>query len=150
MRALRLMCMALLTGLIAAACGSDSNPTAPPPPAPPPPPARVILASPAFQANIQEIFDRRTCSTGGCHGAADAAGLTLTSGAAFANLVGVESAQAPGVNRVIPNDADASYLVVKIEGRQTVGVQMPRGGAPLDSIDVGNIKNWINNGAPNN
>jgi len=137
--------------LVVAACGGDSNPTGPGPGQPNPPPAgRVILASPAFQANIQEVFDRRGCATGGCHGAADAAGLTLTSGASFANLVGVESTQAPGVDRVIPNDADASYLVIKIEGRQTVGVQMPRGGAALDSIDMRNIKNWINNGAPNN
>ena len=151
MRRFRLICGALWTGLVVAACGGDSNPTGPGQPnPPPPPPARVILASPAFQANIQEVFNRRGCATGGCHGAANAAGLTLTSGAAYGNLVGVASTQVPAVDRVIPNDADGSYLVVKLEGRQTVGSQMPRGGAALDSIDMRNIKNWINNGAPNN
>ncbi len=150
MRALRLMCLAVGAGLVLGACGDDGSPTTPPTTNPPPGNTRVVLANPSFQTNIQEIFDRRSCSSGGCHGTASAAGLTLTSGQAFGNLVNVASRQAPAVDRVIPNDADASYLVVKIEGRQTVGQQMPVGGSPLDSIDVANIRNWINTGAANN
>ena len=51
---------------------------------------------------------------------------------------------------MIPNDAQNSYLVIKIEDRQTVGTRMPQGGNALDSIDVSNIRNWINQGAKNN
>ena len=32
----------------------------------------------------------------------------------------------------------------------TVGGRMPLNGTALDNIDLTNIKNWINNGAPNN
>ena len=64
-------------------------------------------------------------------------------------LVGM-SANGEAIDYVIPNDADGSYIVMKLEGRQTVGQQMPRGGTPLDATDLTNIKNWINNGAPNN
>ena len=42
-----------------------------------------------------------------------------------------------------------SYLVIKLEGRQTIGVKMPLGGS-LDAVRLQNIKNWINKGANNN
>ena len=45
---------------------------------------------------------------------------------------------------------DRLQLEHALEGRQSVGLQMPRGGTPLDNIDLTNIRNWINNGAPNN
>ena len=138
---------ALLTLIFAlAACGSD-----------PMGPGnggnqREIKANPSFAADINEIFQRRGCSSGVCHGAAGGqAGLTLTSSAAnnYAMLVNVD-ATSESFKRVLPNDANGSYLVIKLEGRQQVGSRMPQGGAPLDNIDLTNIKNWINNGAPNN
>jgi len=55
-----------------------------------------------------------------------------------------------GVARVIPGNANDSYLIVKVEGRQTVGERMPLGGSALDNIDLTNLKNWINQGAQNN
>ena len=53
-------------------------------------------------------------------------------------------------SRAIPGDAANSYLVIKLEGTQSVGSRMPIGGSALDNIDLTNIKNWINNGAENN
>ena len=44
-------------------------------------------------------------------------------------------ATSEAVLRVIPNNADGSYLVIKLEGRQTVGARMPLGGQPLDMTD---------------
>jgi len=66
-------------------------------------------------------------------------------------LVDVASPRS-GEIRVIAGDAQNSYLVKKLEGRQGNGngSQMPLGGAALDNIDLTNIKNWINTGAPNN
>ncbi len=110
---------------------------------------RVIVADPAFGAVIQDIFNRRGCASGSCHGTSERAGLNLTAGNAYANLVDVIATQA-GVARVIPGNANDSYLIVKVEGRQTVGAQMPVGGAALDNIDLTNLKNWINQGAKNN
>ena len=49
-----------------------------------------------------------------------------------------------------PGDPDNSYLVIKNEGRQSVGSRMPLGGAAQDEIDQANIRNWIAQGALNN
>lgn len=136
----------------AAACSSSDNPTDPgggdggdggetP--------TRTVKASPSFASDIQEIFDRRGCSASSCHGSLRSAGLDLRAANSYANLVGVQASSEPIV-RVIPNDADGSYLVIKLEGRQSVGDRMPALGGPLDAIDLANIKNWINTGAPNN
>ena len=113
---------------------------------------RVIKANPAFGADIVEIFVRRGCTAAGCHGGG-AGGMTLSSTAAtsYASLVGVESPTSSQI-RVIIGDAANSYLVKKLENRQGAGngVQMPRNAPALDNIDLTNIKNWINTGAPNN
>ncbi len=110
---------------------------------------RIILADPSFAADIQEIFNRRGCASGSCHGSAQSAGLNLTAGNSYASLVNVPSTQETGV-RVIPGDATGSYLIVKVEGRQTSGDRMPQGAAALDNIDLNNLRNWINQGAKNN
>lgn len=136
--------------VLVAACGSDDSPTTPTPPTNPPP-SRVVKTNPSFANDVQEIFNRRGCNTGNCHGAAESAGLSLTDAArSFTELVNVQSQNEAAFFRVLPNNADSSYLVIKLEGRQSVGVQMPRGGTPLDTIDLNNIRNWINTGAANN
>ncbi|HSG46352.1 MAG TPA: hypothetical protein VLA43_00930 [Longimicrobiales bacterium] len=145
-------CLALATVLTFAACGGDSGTN--------PDPGgngggnnggsdRVVKADPSFGSDIQEIFNRTGCSASSCHGAAESAGLRLTTGESYGELVNVQATSEPVV-RVIPGDATGSYLVIKLEGRQTVGARMPEGGTPLDAIDMGNIRNWINQGAKNN
>ena len=110
---------------------------------------RSILPDPSFSGVIQEIFTRRGCASGSCHGTALAGGLDLRTGSSYANLVNVGSNQVSTL-RVIPGNANDSYLIVKVEGRQSVGQRMPIGGSPLDNIDLTNLKNWINQGAKNN
>ena len=110
---------------------------------------RVIKAAPSFASDIQEIFNRRGCTASSCHGSAMSVGLDLRAGSSYAKLVNVEATQEP-IIRVIPGNADQSYLVIKLEGRQSVGARMPLGGAALDNIDLANIKNWINQNAVNN
>lgn len=110
---------------------------------------RTLQANPSFSQTIQEIFNRRGCTSSSCHGSAQMAGLDLRSGASYGDLVGVRATSEPIV-RVIPGDPDGSYLVIKLEGRQSVGARMPQTGSPLDSIDLGNVRNWISTGAPNN
>ena len=113
---------------------------------------RTIKANPAFAADIVEIFVRRGGTAGSGHGGG-AGSLTLTANASTSRsqLVGVES-PVSGEIRVIANDAANSYLVKKLEGTQGSGNgdRMPRSGSALDNIDLTNIKNWINTGAPNN
>lgn len=122
-------------------CGSDS-------PSQPQPPDQV-KEDPSFAADIQAIFNAN-CTSSGCHGSAASAGLSLLQGQSYASLVNVASTQEPPKIRVVPGDADNSYLVIKIEGRQTAGSRMPFGAGALNNTHVQNIKNWINKGAKNN
>jgi hypothetical protein len=112
-------------------------------------PGRVIKEDPSFASDIQEIFNRKGCAAASCHGSLQEAGLDLRPGNSYAHLVNVPSTQT-GIIRVIPGNGDGSYLVMKVEGRASVGVQMPLGGAPLDNIDLTNLRNWINQGAKDN
>ena len=149
----RFFCVSITSFLFACGGGSDGAGTGPDNSGPGNnnnPPARVILSNPAFGADIKEIFERRSCSSSSCHGAAASADLDLRSGAAYGSLVGVVSFSDEAFQLVTPNDAENSYLVMKVEGRQTVGARMPFNLGVLDNIDITNIRNWINTGAPNN
>ena len=113
---------------------------------------RVVVANPSFATHINEIFQRRGCSGGNCHGSATGrAGLRLTADAAanYGQLVNIP-ATSETFMRILPNNPDSSYVMIKVTGQQTVGAQMPLNGAALDTIDINNLTNWINNGAPNN
>jgi len=107
------------------------------------------IADPSFSLVIQPIFQNNSCAASNCHGLAESGGLDLRSGSAFASLVNVPAQGESGKVRVIPGNATDSYLVVKLEGRQSFGTSMPVGGA-LSQVDLANIKNWINQGAKNN
>jgi len=48
---------------------------------------------------------------------------------------------------VEPGDPDNSYVIIKLEGRQSVGARMPLGAPFLDNIDLTNIRNWNSQGA---
>ncbi|MFC2157934.1 hypothetical protein ACFLT9_08870 [Acidobacteriota bacterium] len=106
-------------------------------------------ANPSFANVIQAIFTT-SCAVSGCHNATAAQGLDLSTGNARGNIVGILSTQDNTKNLVTAGDAINSYLVMKIEGRQTAGGRMPLGGSALSTVKIQNIKNWINNGANDN
>jgi hypothetical protein len=136
----------VLTALILAAvlafaswmCKSSSTPSVP----------DQVKENPSFASDIQPVFTN-SCSTSGCHGGTGQVGLVLSAGQSYALLVNVDSTQEPPMKRVVPSDAVNSYLVIKLENRQTVGSRMPPSGA-LSATSLQNIKNWINKGANNN
>ena len=98
-------------------------------------------------ASIQDNVFTPICT--GCHAGAGAPqGLQLTAGNSAANLINVQSPQDPSLVRVIPGDPDHSLLIQKLEGTQTVGARMPRGGPFLDQSTINVIRQWITNGAP--
>lgn len=108
-----------------------------------------VKSDPSFASDIMGVFTRNGCTESGCHGSGQG-GLTMTStSGTYDNLVNVTSPNS-GEVRVIPGDALNSYLVKKLEGRQSVGVRMPQGGSAISANDLQNIKNWINQGAKNN
>lgn len=100
-------------------------------------------------AEVQAEVFTPSCTFSSCHGAsAAAAGLDLTEDAAFAELVNVASADAPGETLVIPGDADESYLVKKLRGEAGIaGDPMPPGGTPLDADRLALVVDWIDAGA---
>ena len=114
-----------------------------------PEPPVTVKDDPSFASDIQVVFTA-SCALSGCHNASASAGLNLSQGQAYNNLVNVLSTQEPPKVRVVPNDATNSYLVIKLEGRQTVGGRMPLGGSALNANHIQNIKNWINKGAKDN
>jgi len=139
--------------LTMAGCGEDNpvGPTNTPPDTTTNTPTRSVEADPSFDTVITEIFSRNGCTASGCHGSAANAGLELVTDP-YGNLVDIASTQVAALDRVTANDTIDSYLVIKLEGTDArmQGLQMPRNGTPLDTIDMNNIKNWIKSGAANN
>ncbi len=131
---LALLCVVALLG-----CSKSNSPTKPP----------TVKENPSFAADIQPIFTSN-CAFTSCHAAPGQYGLILSAGQSYGLLVNVNSAEVPSMMRVRPSLPDSSYLVVKIEGRQTIGVRMPASGSPLSSTDIQLIRNWITKGAQNN
>lgn len=106
----------------------------------------------AALSSIQNDILSPSCAVAGCHSAGSAsAGLSLAAGASFGALVNVPSSQVPSLNRVTPNNPDASYLVKKLRGDADIqGARMPNGSPPLSAEQLDRIVRWINAGAPNN
>ena len=109
-------------------------------------------SGPTF-SQIQAQILTPACTS--CHtdeGRTPSGGLNLKSGAAYAALVGVASTGKAGAIRVIAGNPSGSYLIQKLEGAaDIVGLRMPRNGPPyLTDAQVASIRQWIQNGAPNN
>lgn len=104
---------------------------------------------PPTLADVQsQIFDQN-CALSGCHlGPSAPLGLDLSAGQAYGNTVGVASREVPDLFRIEPGNADASYLVHKIEGApDIVGSRMPLGRAPLSADEIAFVREWIDAGA---
>ncbi len=125
-------------------CGSSNSPSSPSTPD-----NGTVIADPSFSQDIQSIFNS-SCAVSGCHNGTAQAGLNLSQGVAYVNIVNVNSSQVPGKKRVLPGDAQSSYLVEKIEGRQSAGLRMPLNRGALNNTQIQNIRNWIDRGAKDN
>lgn len=128
--------------MLSMACGELRSPTDPfdgPPPDP----------SATFTRVQNEIFTP-TCGVSGCHDPiGQSAGMILTAGNAYANIVNVPSSEMPSLMRVSPRNPDDSYLYRKITGAGITGARMPFGGPPLDEAKIALVRDWIRRGAPN-
>lgn len=131
----------LVLAVSVAACDSGS-PTGPTVPIAPPSGLQPTLSS------IQrEIFNPSCVEHHGDHATED--DLDLTDGRSYSQLVNHPAFQV-SLDRVEPNDPEASYLILKLEGRPgIVGDQMPPS-APLSSAQINVIRQWISAGAQNN
>ncbi|MDX1507918.1 MAG: Ig-like domain-containing protein, partial [Woeseiaceae bacterium] len=110
----------------------------------------TVATPPMLEANLdsiqQFIFTPRcaSCHTG--NGAVLPGVLNLTSADNSFNALVNQPAIQEAFMRVAPNDAQNSYLIIKMENRQAVGgVMPPTGMLPQADIDV--VRQWIDNGA---
>ncbi len=139
----------LVAGSALASCGGDPSPTGPRPGGNPPQMTLSIKQNPSFEEDVQEIFVRNGCTDSDCHRSGQGGFfLRPDSASNYTNIVNVRAEGEPEFLLVEPFDATNSYIVIKVEGRQRKGSQMP--GTFFDSIDLTNLRNWIDNGAPNN
>ncbi len=141
-------------GFMLAGCGGGGGgggSASPNPPTQPPPPPPSGGGNPNLEptfASIQQHVFTPICTA--CHvGASAPEGLRLDEANSYALLVGIASAQQPGVLRVAPGDPTGSYLIQKLEGTAAVGGRMPLGGTPLPQADIDVIRQWIVDGAQN-
>jgi PKD repeat protein len=102
-----------------------------------------------FSAVQQQIFTP-SCAFSQCHGGdSPSEGMSLMAGDAYNEIVNVPSNQS-SLDRIEPNDPEASYLYLKVTGDSSIsGARMPRGGAPLSQQLIDLLRDWIERGAPN-
>ena len=107
--------------------------------------------SASFKDDIIPVFKRQCMA---CHMTGEEQGLLgLVPSKAYANLVNVQANGGPAP-RVVPGDAQGSYLMQKLRGTHLdhggSGVRMPMGFDPLSEQDLARFEAWISQGAPDN
>jgi hypothetical protein len=111
-----------------------------------------------YELNIETIFTQQRNGTSGlttrcitCHvGSSPAAGLNLTAGSSYGNLVNVVSTLNAPMRRVTPNNTAQSWLYIMINPNPPGTTQMPLGSSKLSGTDISTIQSWINAGATAN
>jgi hypothetical protein len=99
---------------------------------------------------VQNELFSPTCAQLACH---DPLGqqsqMVLSSGRAYANIVGVSSVEMPQLRRIAPSDPANSYLYRKITGAGITGDRMPLNQSRLTEAQISLVRDWIRRGAPN-
>lgn len=109
----------------------------------------------ATLTNVQSLVFTPSCTNEACHDSSAAGGLELSTAVSYASLVNVPAtyptAAARGKLRVVPGDADASFLFQKLRGTMEAdeGVLMPREASSLVSSKLALVRAWIEAGAKN-
>jgi hypothetical protein len=108
-------------------------------------------------AQIQSQIFTPTCAISNCHTPttvgrqtiAPQAGLDLSAGKAYSQLVGVPSSGCAGETRVVAGNVAASLLLQKLTNTQPPGCgsQMPKKGQSLATAQIDMVRTWICNGA---
>lgn len=101
-------------------------------------------------SSIQSTIFSTSCAVSGCHsGDSPAAGMRLSVGEAYTNIVNMPSGQMPTLMRIEPGNPDDSYLIRKLEGTAAVGGRMPFGKPALSQQKIDMIRQWVTAGAKN-
>jgi hypothetical protein len=104
---------------------------------------------PVALATVQRLVFTPSCASVSCHGAARAGGLDLSPDAVGTSLLGVPAsndvAHTAGLLRVVPGNAENSFLLRKITGALAPGegAAMPRVGGMLPPARIDLVRRWI-------
>jgi hypothetical protein len=140
MKKINLLFLLLAFSLILNPGCSEENTTEPTP---------TNSAPTAKLSDIQAKVFTQSCALSSCHGSTNTqAGLLLTEGNAFAELVNVQGENFPAFKRVV-SDSSSNSLLIKIL-RGDVSPRMPLNRDPLSAAVIDSIAKWIDNGALNN
>ena len=93
----------------------------------------------SFRSNIEPILSRRGCES--CHGG---------SGGLFVSSVALLLRGGDHGPAIVPGSAETSLMIKKLSPTPPFGDRMPQGGAYLSDSTIQVIKDWINEGAPDN
>lgn len=111
--------------------------------------------SASFAAIQTVIFNGKGCSNSGCHGGSSPAnGMNLSNGRAYAAIVNVTARAGGGLKRVLPGDANNSFLYRKVAAKTNPGSftisgsPMPLTGSALSANQLAALALWIDSGAP--
>ncbi len=111
--------------------------------------ATPVVALDPTLASIQAKVFSVNCAIPGCHGGGTVQqGLRLDPGFSAGNLINVASPRDAALIRVIPGNPNASFIIQKLEGTQTLGDRMPQFGPYLPQATIDVIRQWIQLGAP--
>ncbi len=106
----------------------------------------VLACAPTFTEVRDEILIPSCTLGSSCH-SVGAGGWTFDEDDAYDKLVDYESVNAPGEILVIPDDADNSYLIRKVEwADDIVGEGMPLGTTLNEELSQ-ELRDWIDAGA---
>jgi hypothetical protein len=98
--------------------------------------------------SIQANIFIPSCAVSGCHsGTAPQVGMSLEAGKSFAAIAKQASSEVPSLLRIKPGSPDDSYLLRKVRGIASIGVQMPRNAPALSSAKIEALRSWIEKGA---
>ena len=141
MKKINLLFLLLAFSLILIPGCSEENTTEPTP---------TDSAPAAKLSDIQAKVFTQSCALSGCHGSTNTqAGLLLTEGNAFAELVNVQGENFPAFKRVVP-DSSSNSLLIKILKGEVSPRMPPLNRDPLSAAVIDSIAKWIDNGALNN
>ena len=98
-----------------------------------------------YARDVQPIFNQ-SCGGSGCHIGETTNGVNLGSWNLVMSSVGVQY----GRGIVEPGNSADSPIIDKISGQPRFGARMPLGKGPLDGTSINIIRDWIDDGAPDN
>jgi hypothetical protein len=108
-----------------------------------------VPATPTFAEIQAEVFTPG-CAFSSCHGnSSPAAGLDLSDGVAWGNIVGATSTADATRTLVVPGDPEGSYLYLKCAGDASIVDDPMPPSAGLDAERLTMLHDWIAAGAAN-